>query len=52
MVGSCVMAGGVFRGESKIMLGNMGSIFSVLACVSVCVMLPVLGWVMCFTTSL
>jgi hypothetical protein len=28
------MAGGVFRGESKIMLGNMVSIFSVMACVS------------------
>jgi hypothetical protein len=33
-VGGGVMAGGVFRGESKIMLGNIVSVFSVVACVS------------------
>ena len=44
-VGGGVMAGGVFRGESKIMLGNMVSIFSVIACVSlgVSVMLTCFG---------
>jgi len=32
-VGGGVMAGGVFRGVSKIMLGNVLLIFSVVACV-------------------
>ena len=38
-VGGGVMAGGVFRGKSKIMLSNMVSIFSVIACVSLSVWL-------------
>ena len=33
-VGGGVMAGGFIRGESNIMLGNVVSIFSVIACVS------------------
>ena len=33
-LGGGVMSGGVSRGESRIMLGNMVSIFSVVACVS------------------